>query len=482
VARRGAHSILSNAAYLIASTGMTRLLRIFYLVVVARYMGPELYGLLSYGQSWYLSFLAITTFGFAIVLPRELGRDRTRSASLIASSLRLQLIAVIVVTFLCLAAGLLIAENPAERNLLLIFSLVLPGRGLAHWAEHIFTGFEKAEYGFRLEAFTRLLEVGSGIAVVIIWQDILLLAMIQVLNWCLQGFLGWRIVLRMCPKAAARPEQGHITKLAKHAFPAAVYTACIMWVMQGPIVLFRQLNGADTALGQVALLLNTFGLLAIIPNMLAYAALPVLSRSVVRADGNDQRFLREFCRVAFVCGTVISLLGSAAGPWIIAWVFGPDYALAGSLLGFTMVLLIPLTIARVAAGVLWARRISAYTVSSALLAGVAMTLTLPVAVAALGPAGAILAAGCGISVWALLALGYFAWMGEIYLLDTILKPVSASVMAIFAYESLVVFSVPAAFACALFLFFVASVLLGTVTIAELKELVALVQKKRGGPE
>lgn len=111
-----------------------------------------------------------------------------------------------------------------------------------------------------------------------------------------------------------------------------------------------------------------------------------------------------------------------------------------------------------------------------------MTLTLPVAVVALGPAGTILAAGCGISVWALLAVGYFAWVGEISLLDTILKPGSASVMAIFIYKSLVVLSVPAAFACGLFSFFVGSVLLGTITLTDLKGLVALIQKRRGAPE
>ena len=199
--RRGTHSILANAAYLTASSGTTRLLRVIYLVVVARLMGPELYGMLSYGQSWYLTFLGVTTLGFAIVIPREIGQDRSKAPVIIASSLRFQVLAIVILTPLCLLAGMLVAKTPEERNLLLLFALVLPGRGMAHWAEHVFTGYEKAEYGFRLEAVFRVLEVGCGIAAVILWQNLIILVLIQVVSWWLQGLLGWWIVIRMSPEA-----------------------------------------------------------------------------------------------------------------------------------------------------------------------------------------------------------------------------------------------------------------------------------------
>lgn len=124
-------------------------------------------------------------------------------------------------------------------------------------------------------------------------------------------------------------------------------------------------------LGQLALLVNVFGLVAIVPNMLAYAALPVLSRSVSRENDSDRRFLRVLCRAAFVCGTLAALLGVAVGPGLVRLVFGASYELAGSLLGYMLALLVPLTIARAAAGVLWARHTNAFAASSAVLAALA---------------------------------------------------------------------------------------------------------------
>lgn len=483
MARRGFHSIVSNAAYLTVSSMLTRLLRVLYLVVAVRLMGPELYGLLAYGQSWYLSFLAVTTFGFAIVLPREIGRDRAQSQPLIASSFRLQLAVIVAVTMACLAAGLLVADNPHERNLLLVFALVLPGRALAHWAEHVFTGFERADYSLRIEAFCRLLEVTSGIAVAVLTRDVMALALVQVLNWSLQGLLAWRVVRMLSPGAPARPARAGIAALARQALPAALYTACIMWVMQGPVVLFRQLYGVGPELGQLALLVNVFGLVAIVPNMVAYAALPVLSRAVTRADDNDRRFLRVLCRAAFLCGTVAALLGVAFGPWLVRLVFGAQYALAGSLLGYTLAMLVPLTIARAAAGVLWARHVNALAVSAAVLGAVAMTLTLPALVGdgGMGPLGAILACGAGITVWALLAIGYFGWAGELSMLDAIGRPTAAALAAGGAYAALAAFGSVAAFAGAMLAFLGASALLGTVAVSDLRALRQLARGRRGGP-
>ena len=481
MARRGTRSILANTVYLTASSGTTRLLRVIYLVVVARFMGPEFYGMFSYGQSWYLTFLGMTTLGFAIVIPRAIGQDRSQAPLIIASSLRLQVLAIIIVTSLCLFAGVLVAQTPEERNLLLIFALVLPGRGLAHWAEHIFTGYEKAEYGFRLEAFARLLEVGSGIAAVIIWQNLLLLALIHAVNWWLQGLLGWWIVMRMYPEARISPQRTYILEMCRKILPAAIYIAFVMWIMQGPVVMYRQLPASETTLGQVALLLNAFGILAIVPNMLAYAALPVLSRSVNHHESNNIRFVKELCRMAFVLGTVISLIACVVGPWFIDKAFGSAYSLTGTLLGPTLLLLIPLMIARASAGVLWARDIGFFTVLAALLGAAVMTLIFPGLVASMGPAGTIMAAGCGISVWALINIGYFAWKGEISMFDTIIKPAAATSVVILAYSYIAAYNVYIALTVALCIFFLVSLLLGIFRLSELSRIMALaggIQRRR----
>jgi hypothetical protein len=178
--------------------------------------------------------------------------------------------------------------------------------------------------------------------------------------------------------------------------------------------------------------------------------------------------------MAFVLGTVISLITCAVGPWFIEKTFGSAYTLTGTLLGPTLMLLIPLMIARVSAGVLWARDIGFFTVLAALLGAAAMTLVFPSLVASMGPAGAIMAAGCGISTWGLINIGYFAWMGEISMFETVVKPAAATSISVLAYSYIAAYNLYIALAVALCIFFLASLLLGIFKVSELSRVMTLV--------
>ena len=58
-------SIIRNASAILSARVFNRILKAAYIVVLARYLGPELYGLFTYGQAWYLAFLPFTTPGSA---------------------------------------------------------------------------------------------------------------------------------------------------------------------------------------------------------------------------------------------------------------------------------------------------------------------------------------------------------------------------------------------------------------------------------
>ena len=75
----GAASIAKNAGYLLSTHGLNKALRFIYAIALAHYLGPELYGFLNYGMSWYLTFLSVTGLGTAAILVKEIGRDRNNA-------------------------------------------------------------------------------------------------------------------------------------------------------------------------------------------------------------------------------------------------------------------------------------------------------------------------------------------------------------------------------------------------------------------
>jgi O-antigen/teichoic acid export membrane protein len=63
VVSQGAAKILVSAKYLYLALLTSQSLRFVYVLILARMLGAELYGLFSYGQSWYLMFLPLTGLG-----------------------------------------------------------------------------------------------------------------------------------------------------------------------------------------------------------------------------------------------------------------------------------------------------------------------------------------------------------------------------------------------------------------------------------
>ena len=54
---RGVSSIAKNTFYLLGGRWLTTLIQGAYAIVLARMLGPELYGLYNYGLSWYMAFI-----------------------------------------------------------------------------------------------------------------------------------------------------------------------------------------------------------------------------------------------------------------------------------------------------------------------------------------------------------------------------------------------------------------------------------------
>ena len=68
-------------------------------------------------------------------------------------------------------------------------------------------------------------------------------------------------------------------------------------LIQGPLVLYRQVVESAAALGQMALVLQILSFVVVVPLSVSTVAMPILSRAVARRDRNEVRFIEAMCRV-----------------------------------------------------------------------------------------------------------------------------------------------------------------------------------------
>jgi len=106
-----------NTSWLFAEKILRIVVGLFVGIWVARYLGPEQFGLFSYAQSFVGLFTAIATLGLDGIVVRELVKDATRRDELLGTAFWLKLIGALGVLFF-LAIAVNFTSNDRYTNIL----------------------------------------------------------------------------------------------------------------------------------------------------------------------------------------------------------------------------------------------------------------------------------------------------------------------------------------------------------------------------
>ena len=108
----------ANTAWLMGEKVLRMFMGLFVGIWVARYLGPEQFGLLSYAQSFVFLFTAIATLGLDSIVVRELVKDNSQRNVLLGTAFTLKLIGSLCILPL-LWFGVQFTSNDSYTNLLI---------------------------------------------------------------------------------------------------------------------------------------------------------------------------------------------------------------------------------------------------------------------------------------------------------------------------------------------------------------------------
>lgn len=337
----GVRNIGSNASLIFAAQLVTSLLRAAYAATVARTLGPELFGLLNYGLGWYAALLAVANLQLESYMSRQLAAAPAQASAILSRTLVLRTFSTLFVLAIALYVAATSREAQPLPTLLLVFSLAMAGRSAAMWSNSAFIATEKTRPMFLLEVGARVVEVVVGSVVLFLGAGLLGIAVVHALSWVLQAVAALLIARSRLPALDFQPRLARPGALLRDVAPIAIASVAAAWLMQGPFVMFRGHAAQAADLGIVALVLQVFVLMAGVPAALGRAALPALSRSVVRTDSKDGVFLEVVLRAGIAASTALAMLASTIGAWALPWILGEAYRPAGSLLFIGVLLALP---------------------------------------------------------------------------------------------------------------------------------------------
>lgn len=332
LAKPGFRQALANFGWLAVERAGRFLLGTVVGLMVARHLGPERLGALSYCLALIGLVGFVPALGLDAVLKRELIAKPARTAELLASSLVLRAAAGILgLAAVAAAAGLGYGLAGDEPGLLFVLSLLLLQPALflpelwlqahlrAKWATAVQLGTLAASSAVRLVLIARAAPL-AAFAWVIVGE---------VAVGAAAFYLGGRRSGLRMPLAAAR--RATMRGLLAEAWPLMFANLAVIVYMKIDEVMLRQMAG-PAAVGIYASAVKLSEVCYFIPTALASSVLPALLRA--RAGDPAQYAARQqlyydiSAAVAYTLAVPIALLA----PWIVAWAYGGAFAAAAPIL------------------------------------------------------------------------------------------------------------------------------------------------------
>ena len=268
----GVRSVAKNTAFLTATRGINMATRMVYIILVARLLGPELYGLLAFSQSWYLAFLPIGIFGLGDIVLRTIAMHPSQAGDIAAKSLSIHLVMATAASIICAVLAWIILPDSDAPLLISVLALALIGRTLSAWADNLFVAFDTGNNILRHEVFFRFAELIAAIVILLLGGKLLLLAALHAIIWWAHAARGIFVVRRDLLPVHVAWNPSTLIPVALSGIPFLIIAFAVSWMMLGPIVLFHGLAETDLVFSQYTLAMQILFIAAMLPISLGHAA------------------------------------------------------------------------------------------------------------------------------------------------------------------------------------------------------------------
>jgi len=304
---------------------------LFVSIAVARYLGPEDFGLYHYVLSIVALVSVITNLGLHSLAKRELVEHPEQRDTILGTCFVLNLFAGLI----AYAAMLWIVSVVSDSSLTLgLFALLGGGLllGPLKCIEVWFQSQVRSDLSFWASSLSLSLFAAAKVAAIFLQADLLGFAYIflceLVVLTGLQVFLYRRHFGRLL---AWRPERRLAMDYLKQAWPLLLSGLAVTVYMKIDQVMLGAMLG-DVAVGQYSVAVRISSIWYFVPTLLATSLFPAILNARKQSGQLYTSRLQHYFDLNAGLAYLVCLPLSLAAPWIIALLFGADYAAAAPIL------------------------------------------------------------------------------------------------------------------------------------------------------
>ncbi|MDO5341214.1 MAG: flippase [Bacteroidia bacterium] len=316
--------ITKNVGWAVAGKTVSLLGSLLVGILVARYLGPEQYGLMNYVISYVCIFQVFATFGLDSIEIREESRHPEERDVIIGTAFMIKIV-LAVITLAAVAVSVMITETDSfTRWMIMLYSLSIVLNSLNVIRNH-FTSLVWNEYVVKTEISRTV--IGALIKIGLLFAK-------AGLGWFIAVYTFDFVLLASgyCTSYRLKIDRMKLwrfdTKWAKYlvaqSFPLMLTGAAVMIYQRiDQVMIGKMIDSASV--GQFSVASKFVEVLIFVPTIIAQTVAPILIRTREKDNDEYKKKSQVFMNVTIWGSIFMAAVTSLISYYLVIWTFGKAY-------------------------------------------------------------------------------------------------------------------------------------------------------------
>lgn len=292
-------------------------------IIIARYLGPEQFGLMNYVVSFVFLFQILSTFGMDNIEIREEAKGEVNINKIIGTSFTIRIVIGILCIILCIATSLILESDIYVTSLIAIYSLSIV----------INSAIVARNYFYALVQNKRVVQTEIVRTLICIVIKLILLYLRASLTWFIVTSLLDVLIVSVGYCTIYHKIIGSIFKwqfdksyarfLIKESFPLMLTSAAVITYQRIDQVMIGQLIDKESV-GYFSVASRFTEILIYIPIVLSQTISPILTKAKHENTTYEEKSQR-FMNISTWCSLIAAIIMSICSYWVILLLFGETY-------------------------------------------------------------------------------------------------------------------------------------------------------------
>ena len=317
--------IASNVIWSLGGKIVNMASALFVGILVARYLGPENYGVMNYVISYVAIFTVFATFGLDNIEIRELSRQNGKKDTILGTCFSLRILFALL-AYLGIVFSLFIYKTDRFTSLMILAYGLTLFTGTGNILRNYFTSIVKNKYIVKSEIFRTFIGAGIKILLLLVKAPLEYFIYAQIFDTVLVAS-GYYISYKSIVGSVRlwRFDRTIVGFILKESFPLVLSgAAVIIYQRIDQVMIGNMLDKKEV--GYFATAGKFVDLIVFLPTVLVQTVTPMLIRAKENHPETYETKKKTFVSITTWAAIIMSLVVSLLAYWLITYTYGVKYA------------------------------------------------------------------------------------------------------------------------------------------------------------